>query len=775
MAPASAGSSHSASTMTAVSATGPPTQTRSSSSASQARSGTASSTSVVAGRLSTSPMAPSSVCSAMSTTERAKFGSSSVGAAMISCPRNESMRLPLWPVSSRAVTRRRRSMRASMAGLVIAVVALCAPAVAHVRVITAQTVLPMGESGFVPTSGSNPALANQVGLFESFAFKPAGFDVGGTTESPRAGVTITRDSFGVPDIHAGNDRDVWFGAGYAVAQDRLVQLELFRRGTKGTLAAVLGKSQLQSDIVARRDYYTDAELRRMIKRLPRSLRARLSAYADGVNAWAAKVRSDRSLQPQEFALLHLTFATWKPIDSVRVGIQLARTIPSSDGAELDNWQMLRAVGAKRFDRLLPLRRSGQVSTVPRSNGRFPSDPGRSRADERAGFRRSRAFLRSVKAPTPVASTSQVGAAGLLPLHGGSNAWAVRGPGKKAYLFTGPQLGFTLPEQLHELEVHRPGLDARGVTPPGLPLIGIGRNAHIAWGLTSGLSDDDDLYAERLAGKERYRFHDKVRRMRCRTETFQVAGAKADKERFCRTVHGPVQERAGKAVAFARRYAIWGRELGTLEGLAALDEAGSVKQAGRAIAQVTWNENTMVADDQGNIDWWHPGLLPVRPKRWDERLPFPGTGRAEWRGFLRVSQRPHAINPKRGWLANWNNMPSVGWTNGDTEATERNNGRLHRAAFLFEQVAAAHTAGTFEAVKAVDRATGTTAQQLPLYKPRLQATAAGATGGAKTVLDTILAWDGNYDRTDANGTVDPGAAAWPQLGLSLAEDLLPHAA
>jgi penicillin G amidase len=666
-------------------------------------------------------------------------------------------------------------MRASVAGLAIAVVALLAPAVAHGRVITAETVLPMGESGFVPASGSNPALADQVGLFESFAFKPAGFDVGGTSESPRAGVTITRDSFGVPDIHAGNDRDVWFGAGYAVAQDRLVQLELFRRGTKGTLAAILGKGRLQSDIVARRDYYTDAEVRRMIKRLPGAMRARLDAYAAGINAWAAKVRADSSLQPLEFKLLNLTFTDWKPIDSVRIGIQLARTIPSSDGSELDNWQLLRAVGAKRFDHLLPLRRKGQVATIPASSGRFASDPGRTRADERAGFKRSRAFLGGVKAPTPAASTSSLGGGGLLPLHGGSDAWAVRGPGKQAYLFTGPQLGFTLPEQLHELEVHRPGLDARGVTPPGLPLIGIGRNAHIAWGLTSGLTDDDDLYAERLVGRERYRFRGKVRRMSCRTETFQVSGGKADKERLCRTVHGPVQERAGGKVAFARRYAIWGHELDTLKGLVDLDAASSVKQAGKAIGEVSWNENAMVADDKGNIGWWHPGRLPLRPKRWDERLPYPGTGQAEWRGLLKRAQLPHVINPKRGWLANWNNMPSVGWTNGDTEATERNNGRLHRAAYLFRLVGAAAKAPSFDAVKAVDRSTGTVAEQRPLMDAQLKAADAGATGGAKTVLDTILAWDGNYDRTAPDGTVDPGVAAWQAFGVALADHTLPRAA
>ena len=72
-------------------------------------------------------------------------------------------------------------------------------------------------------------------LFESFAFKPAGFDQSGTTETI-AGATITRDAYGVPSVRAANDRDLWKGAGYAVAQDRLVQLELYRRGTQGRLA-----------------------------------------------------------------------------------------------------------------------------------------------------------------------------------------------------------------------------------------------------------------------------------------------------------------------------------------------------------------------------------------------------------------------------------------------------------------------------------------------------------------------------------------------------------
>jgi penicillin amidase len=649
--------------------------------------------------------------------------------------------------------------------IVAAVAALLAvPVAASARVIQAETVLPPGQSGHVPQSGTNSHLDDQVALFESFGFKSAAFDQPGTPE-PVGGATITRDGYGVPNVRAGNDHDLWVGVGYAMAQDRLVQLELFRRATQGRLAEVLGESRLNDDVVARRDYYTLPELRRMLAKLPATLRARFDAYAEGVNLWLDKLQADPSLRPNEFVLLGLTPAPWRAVDSASVGVQLARTIPSDDGRELQNLKALRRLGAKRFNRYLPLRSADQVATIPASEGRFPSNPGRTRKDEKAGFKRSQRFLKGLRAPKATAGSAAL-------IRGGSNAWAVRGPGNHAYLFHGPQLGFQIPEQLAELEVHRPGLDARGVTPPGLPLVGIGRNDHVAWGLTSGLTDDDDLYAERVAGKERYRFKGKVRRMKCRTETFRVASEQPVKRRLCRTVHGPVQA-TSRGTAWARRYATWQHEMDTLVGLAELNEADSVQQAGRALNKVSWNENTMLADDQGNIAWYHPGRLPIRPKRWDERLPLPGTGNAEWRGFLRPSQRPHVINPDQGWLVNWNNMPSKGWTVGDAPATERTSGRLHRAAFLSRLVADAAAAPSYDAIKAVDRTSGTTAQQRSLVEDQLREAASGATGSAKTVLDAILAWDGNYDRTDAAGTVDPGVAAWEAL-KDEAVDLLPGA-
>ena len=655
-----------------------------------------------------------------------------------------------------------------------AALALALPTVAHAGVLNAETVLPPGQSGYVPPPGqpSNPHILDQVKLFEDFSFKPAGFDQpAASTETPRAGVTITRDAFGVPSVRAGSEQDAWFGAGYAVAQDRLVELELFRRSAEGTLAAVLGEGRLQSDIVARRDYYTKAELRKMLGKLPKSLRARFDAYSDGVNAWIARVASDPTVKPQELALLGLSPAKWTAVDSAAIGVFLARTVPSDDGHELQNWRALRSLGAKRFARLLPLRQTGEPTTVPASEGRFPSQPGRTRKDEKRGFKQSRKFLAKRKPPAAAPAVASV--AGRLPMRGNSSHWALRGPGNQSFLFTGPQLGYSVPELFVELEVHAPGLDVRGVTAPGIPVLAAGHNGHIAWGITSGLDDDDDLYVEKLKGKTRYRFKGKTRKMDCRTERFAVSGKKAVTRKFCRTVHGPVQE-TGKGVAYARKYAIWKRELGTLRGLAELNAAGSVAAADKALAKVTWDENTLVADDAGHIGWWHPGRLPLRPRKWDERLPYPGTGEAEWRGVLKVRARPKVIDPKQGWISNWNNSPSAAWTGGDMGAPEENVGPLNRGAFLARLVAAAAANPSYEALKNVDRVAGTTSQQRPLMDTKLRAAQAAASGPGRVVLDTIVAWDGNYDRAGGDGTVDAGVAAFDAL-KDAAERRLPAAA
>lgn len=677
-----------------------------------------------------------------------------------------------------------------LVGLAAAVALTVGAPAADARLREAGTVLPPGQSGYVSAAGvangtGSPHLTDQTERFVAFGFKNALMGQPGTSQSPRGGVTIVRDGFGVPAITGASSDDLWFGVGYAMGEDRLFQLELFRRATRGRLAEILGRDYVEMDIRTRRDFYTDGELDGQLAKLSPELRARFDSLRDGINAYIAETRTDPSKLPGEFGATGSTPADWDVRDSAAIGVFLGRTVPSDDGEELNNARALAALGPDLFSRLIPIRAKDQIATIPRSEGLFPSNPGRTKRDEAKGFRRSQRYLMNITLPPQSAGGEQdsdpvTDLVGILGQHGGSNMWAIRGPNRTAALFNGPQLGFQIPELFIELELHGPGIDARGATAPGVPVLGLGHNNHVAWGVTSGLTDEDDLYVEQLTGPEAYRFKGKEERMQCRDETFSYrappsgllgldtgGGAGSQTERICRTVHGPVQLREGGS-AFARRYAIWGREVETLQALAAVNQASSVKEIDRAFEKATWNENLMAADDRGNIGYWHPGLLPIKPRTWDERLPFPGTGEAEWRGLLKPSQRPHVINPRKGWLANWNNMPSAGWTQGDAPARERLSAKYHRDGFLARVVSRAHErGGGFERLTGVDKVTGTTAQQRPLAAgPLKRARRAAAAGSdAAIVLDTILRWNGSYHVVDQDGNVDPGLPAWESFKAS----------
>ena len=677
-------------------------------------------------------------------------------------------------------------MRLPRPVLALVVLLLLLPGGAHARVRAAESILPPGQSGFVSTTGvasgtGSPHLYDQQPLFTAFRYKSALFrpSAAGGTEMPKAGVKITRDDFGVPAIEGATENDAWWGAGYAVAQDRLFQIELFRRATTGRLAEILGRSFLDDDLIARRDYYTGDELERMFRALPPSLQARAAAYREGVNAWVRHVRSNPRDLPGEYAALATPPTELSEREQAAIGVFLARTVPSGDGQELRNLRTLRAVGTKAFKRLLPIRQRGaETYTVPPSEGRFPSQPGRTAKQERAAFRRSVAKQAEFDLPGPekAAEARAAVAPGLPGRVGGSSMFAVRRADGSAVLFNGPQLGFSTPELFVELELHYPGVDLRGVSAAGIPVMGIGHNGDLAWGFTSGLSDEDDLYAEQVTGDEAYRFRGEERKMECRDETFAFRSPPTDlpdladgkppesgsvKERICRTVHGPVQVRAGRT-AYARRYAIWGREIETLVGIDLLNRAKTVQDVDRAMREVTWNENVMAADSQGQIGFWHPGLHQLRPRRWDERLPYPGTGEAEWRGLLDRARTPRVINPKQGWLSNWNNLPAEGWTSGDGESEERLSGRFHRGRYLHWLVERLAREPSFEGAKAAIRNAGTTAQQRPLAYVRLRRAAKGADGDAAAVLGALNAWSGDYHSTNASGTVDPGVAIWEEF-------------
>ena len=129
-----------------------------------------------------------------------------------------------------------------------------------------------------------------------------------------AAVTIERDRWGIPHIFADGHRDLWFGFGYAMAQDRLFQMDYLRRKGLGRLAEVLGPEGVPLDLIAR-----TVGLNRIAKdewtRLPQETRELQQAFADGVNAW---IKQCGEQLPIEFDLLDYHPEPWSPIDSLAI-------------------------------------------------------------------------------------------------------------------------------------------------------------------------------------------------------------------------------------------------------------------------------------------------------------------------------------------------------------------------------------------------------------------------------------------------------------------------
>ena len=170
-------------------------------------------------------------------------------------------------------------------------------------------------------------------------------------------VVITRDHYGVPSIYSKTLAGMWFGSGWAQAQDRMAQLELTRRAVEGTLSQIFGPSQLGQDETVRTLFYTPAELRAQYRSLPAATRRAIDEFSSGINAYEQSAFAGANAQqrvPVEFFALGQALgltgpyrpAPWRPIDTVAVGNYLAREFGGGGGSELQNLSFLTYLDAE---------------------------------------------------------------------------------------------------------------------------------------------------------------------------------------------------------------------------------------------------------------------------------------------------------------------------------------------------------------------------------------------------------------------------------------------
>jgi penicillin amidase len=519
-------------------------------------------------------------------------------------------------------------------------------------------------------------------------------------------VTIRRDSYGVPHVFADTSQGVSYGAGYALAQDRLWQMHVFRHIAKGRISEIFGPIAIETDKAVRFYTYTQEERARRFATYPEKARGDLQAFADGVNAWIAAVHSDPSKMPFEFQEYgEHPIEPWTVDDSVALQDVLILSFGSGGGDELEHAALLRRLvdrlgperGQAAFDDLVRTSDADAPATIPKDLD-WQATPTHAREDEVEAQRRLNEDARLSLAGSPAAGVASAGAGaargtaaqlqlvpdpqsalrdarplreGLEQLRAvfsfGSNAQIV-GPTLSHHGNTlqtgGPQVGYMVPQWLADFGLHGGGLDATGMTFAGAgPAVMIGRSGGFAWTTTTGASDLTDTYVVELnpANPREYRFNGSFEAMDCRNEVHTVRGVPFERQEICRTRHGPVlsfDEENNRA--YALRYAWFNREGQTVDGFWRFNEARNLNDYATAAGLLASNHNMFYTDDQGHYGYWHPGNHPVRPAGIDLRLPQDGGGASEWRGLVPNAQVPHAVDFSRGWLANWNNQPVAGW-------------------------------------------------------------------------------------------------------------------
>lgn len=497
---------------------------------------------------------------------------------------------------------------------------------------------------FAAAVASGTAVLGAGWLYRQASLPPSEATV--RTDLVSAAVTVLRDRFGVPHIFAQSLPDAAFALGYTHAEDRLWQMEAMRRLAAGRLAELLGPSALPSDRFMR-----TLGLRRLAEgehaRLTAETARLLASYAAGVNS---RLNAAWWTLPPEFLLLRHRPEPWSPVDSLL-------------------WFKLMALdlGRNSADELMRARLQGRLS--PQQLRDLWPEAFSHGDDSRE---------HDIRAFEPVTT------AGLPPapaITGASNAWAVSGrftAGGSPILANDPHLRLTAPIQWYLSRIETPELALAGATVAGVPLLVLGHNGHIAWGLTSAEVDVEDLFVERLdASGSRYRTPEGWEPVLTRRETITVRGAEAESLQVRETRHGPliadVLERKPDLEAIApsggdaatateqRALALAATLLQpddkTVEAVAranlALDEAAFLSTHADFDAPAV---NLVYADTVGNIGYSLIGRIPVRRRR-PGALPAPGwTGEADWVGWMAAADKPSAFNPEAGVIVKANDRP-----------------------------------------------------------------------------------------------------------------------
>ncbi|GLQ45945.1 hypothetical protein GCM10007862_09960 [Dyella lipolytica] len=407
-------------------------------------------------------------------------------------------------------------------------------------------------------------------------------------------VTITRDDWGIAHVHGKTDADAVFGMAYAQAEDDFNRVETNYLNAMGRLAEAEGESAIWRDL--RMKLFIDpAELQRQYARCPGWLQALMNAWADGLNDYLAT-------HPEVHPHVIKHFEPWMALSF--------------------------------------------------SEGSIGGDIERAALDPLAAFYGHDAeTTASVAMPSSWAEPSGSNGIAIAP------KLTVNG---HALLLINPHTSFYFRSELQMSS--DAGLDAYGAVTWGQFFVYQGFNPHIGWMHTSTTADAVDEFAETIVqqgGKLFYRYGNTLRPVSVRqiSVPYRKPDGTMAERRFTvyATHHGPiVREQDGKWMAMA----LMNKPTQALEQswlrTKASDYASYMKVAA---LQANSSNNTIFADDKGEIAYLHPQFIPRRDDRFDYTKPVDGSDPAtDWKGLHVLNELPRVLNPPNGWIMNTNDWP-----------------------------------------------------------------------------------------------------------------------
>lgn len=487
-------------------------------------------------------------------------------------------------------------------------------------------------------------------------------------------VEIVRDNANVPHIFGPQDEDVFFGLGFAHAQDRMWQMTTMRRTAQGRLSEVFGASTLDTDKLLRRfDIYALSVA--SMEALDLKTQAALRAYSAGVNARLDQINSEAlGRGAPEMFLFNAPMAPWRPADSIAIVKLMGLQLSGHLDAEVVRARVSLALpDDARLRDILPDAPGTGVAALQKYASLFPQAP---------------RFAETVPYTTHPLSPFKRTA-----LAGASNAWAAA-PSRSAsggtLLANDPHLGLTAPSiwYLARLELETGGVI--GATIPGVPAVLTGRSADLGWGLTSSYLDDQDVYIEELnpANREEYRTPDGFKKFRTRASIITVKDLDPVTLTLRWTDNGPVLPGShynlgaitppGHVASVA--WTVLSQRDTTLQSAIELMRAKTVADGISASAKYIAPSQNLTLVDRETIAMKTIGAAPKRDAAHQSkgRMPSPGWIAANrWQGTLPFTTSPGFVAPSGGILGNTNNktvdrpFPNhISYLWGDTQRVQR---------------------------------------------------------------------------------------------------------